>query len=43
LAVVYWLLARQVLREKGELPPDKDLPLTIEDFEAKILREEEET
>ena len=43
LAVVYWLLARQVLREKGELPPDKDLPLTIEDFEAKISREEEET
>ena len=43
LAVVYWLLARQVLREKGELAPDKDLPLTIEDFEAKISREEEET
>ena len=42
LAVVYWLLARQVLREKGELAPDKDLPLTIEDFEAKISREEEE-
>jgi small subunit ribosomal protein S2 len=43
LAVVYWLLARQVLREKGELPADKDLPLTIEDFEAKISKEEEET
>ena len=43
LAVVYWLLARQVLRERGELPPDKDLPVTIEDFEAKISREEEET
>jgi len=43
LAVVYWLLARQVLREKGELAPDKDLPLTIEDFEAKISKEEEET
>jgi small subunit ribosomal protein S2 len=42
LAVVYWLLARQVLREKGELAPDKDLALTIEDFEAKISREEEE-
>ena len=41
LAVIYWLLARQILREKGELPLDKDLPLTIEDFEAKILREEE--
>jgi small subunit ribosomal protein S2 len=43
LAVIYWLLARQVLRERGELPPDKDLPLTVDDFEAKILREEEET
>jgi len=43
LAVIYWLLARQILREKGEIPPDKDLPLTIEDFEAKIAREEEET
>lgn len=42
LAVIYWLLARQVLRERGELPADKDLPLTIDDFEAKIAREEEE-
>ena len=42
LAVVFWLLARQVLRERGELPPDKDPPATIEDFEAKISREEEE-
>jgi small subunit ribosomal protein S2 len=41
LAVIYWLLARQILRERGELPLDKDSPLTIEDFEAKILREEE--
>jgi small subunit ribosomal protein S2 len=43
LAVIYWLLARQILRERGELSPDKDLPLTIEDFEAKISKEEEET
>lgn len=42
LAIIYWLLARQVLREKGELPPDKDLPLTVEDFETKISREEED-
>jgi small subunit ribosomal protein S2 len=42
LAVIYWLLARQVLRERGELAADKDLPLTIDDFEAKITREEEE-
>lgn len=43
LAVIYWLLARQILRERGELPPDKDIPLTVDDFEAKIAREEGET
>lgn len=42
LAVIYWLMARQVLRERGELPSNKDLPLTVDDFEAKIAREEEE-
>lgn len=43
LAVIYWLLARQILRERNELAPDKDPQLTIDDFEAKISREEEET
>ena len=42
LAVIFWLLARQVLRERGELAADKDLPASIEDFEAKVTREEEE-
>jgi len=42
LAIIYWLLARQTLRERGELPLDKDLPLAVEDFETKISREEEE-
>lgn len=42
LAVIYWLLARQILRERGELLPDKDLTMTVEDFEAKISKEEEE-
>jgi len=42
LAVVFWLLARQMLREKGELAADKDPTATIEDFEAKISREDEE-
>ncbi|NIO37511.1 30S ribosomal protein S2 [Candidatus Bathyarchaeota archaeon] len=41
LAIVFWLLTRQLLRERGELEPDENLSLTIEDFEAKILREEE--
>ncbi|MEM3579468.1 MAG: 30S ribosomal protein S2 [Candidatus Bathyarchaeia archaeon] len=43
LAVIYWLLARQMLRERGELPQDEDPSLTIEDFEAKISKEEEES
>jgi small subunit ribosomal protein S2 len=43
LAVIFWLLAKQILRERGELAVDKDLPLAIDDFEAKIAREEEET
>lgn len=42
LAVIYWLLTRQILRERDELPSEKDLPVTIDDFEAKIGREEEE-
>jgi small subunit ribosomal protein S2 len=42
LAVIFWLLTRQLLRERGELAADKDPPATIEDFEAKVTREEEE-
>ena len=42
LAVIFWLLSRQVLRERGELAADKDPTATIEDFEAKITKEEEE-
>lgn len=38
LALIYWTLARQLLREKGELAPDKDLELSIDDFEARISR-----
>jgi small subunit ribosomal protein S2 len=40
LAVVYWLLARQVLRERGELPPDGSPTLSIDDFEVKLAKEE---
>ncbi len=41
LAVIYWLLARQMMREKGEIPPDGDLALSIDDFEVKLAQEEE--
>jgi len=40
LAVIYWLLARQIMREKGEITPDEDITLSIEDFEVKLTREE---
>ena len=41
LAVVFWLLAREVLRERGEIAPDKDPEVPIEDFEAKFTRQED--
>ncbi|UCC33439.1 MAG: 30S ribosomal protein S2 [Candidatus Bathyarchaeota archaeon] len=41
LAVIYWLLARQILRERGEIPPDGDLGLSIDDFEVKLAKTEE--
>ncbi len=36
LAVIYWLLARQILRERGEIPPDGDLQIPMEEFEVKL-------
>ncbi|MEA2089392.1 MAG: 30S ribosomal protein S2 [Thermoproteota archaeon] len=39
LAVIHWLLARELLREKGTLTPDENLELSIEDFESKITKE----
>jgi small subunit ribosomal protein S2 len=36
LAMSYWLLARQVLRERKEIPADSDIQLSIDDFETKL-------
>jgi small subunit ribosomal protein S2 len=41
LAIIFWLLSRQVLRERGELAADANPKVAIEDFEAKISREDE--
>lgn len=40
LAVIYWLLARQIMRERGEIPSDGDISQSIDDFEVKLAREE---
>ena len=42
LAVIFWLLARQILRERGEIGSDSDPQATIDDFEAKVTRDEED-
>lgn len=40
LAIVYWLLARQILRERGEIPPDGELEIQVDNFEAKLTKEQ---
>jgi len=36
LAMIYYLLARQVLRERGELAQDGAITVTVDDFETKL-------
>jgi len=36
LAFIYWLLARQLLRERGIIGPQDDLPVSVDDFEFKL-------
>ena len=40
LAIIYWLLARQIMRERGEIPADGDISLSVDDFEVKLTKEE---
>ena len=37
LALIYWLMAREILRIRGELPTDGELEETIDDFEAPLI------
>lgn len=36
LALIYWLLARAVLREQGKIKSDEEFLTTVEEFEAEI-------
>ncbi len=40
LATVYWLLARDILMNKGDLKEDDPMKYEIDDFETKITEEE---
>ena len=42
LALAYWLLAREILKEKGEIKKDSDFAKTLEDFEYKLKEGAEE-
>ena len=37
LALIYWLLSREILRIRGELGTGEDLEETIDDFEAPLI------
>ena len=37
LALIYWLLSREILRIRGELGTNEDLEETIDDFEAPLI------
>jgi small subunit ribosomal protein S2 len=41
IAAIFWLLARAVLTHGGLLPPDQPMKYSIEDFETKLLEEEQ--
>ena len=36
LALIYWLLSRETVRERGNLPDGKEFDVSIEDFESKL-------
>lgn len=36
LALIYWLLARSLLKEQGKIKSDEEFKPTVEDFEAEI-------
>jgi len=38
LALVYFLLAREVLRERGDVPTEDDVAFTSDDFEPQVQR-----
>jgi small subunit ribosomal protein S2 len=42
LAAIFWLLARSVLLHSGAMTSDQQMKFTIEDFETKLVEEDEE-
>ncbi|AKA75039.1 30S ribosomal protein S2 [Saccharolobus solfataricus] len=38
LALLYWALARQILRERRVIPPDGDLAVPVSEFEMRLVQ-----
>jgi small subunit ribosomal protein S2 len=38
LGTVSWLLAREVMKKQGKIKSDKEMKLTIDDFETKLVK-----
>jgi len=36
LALIYWLLTREILKNQGKIKADEEFTATVEDFEAEI-------
>ncbi len=39
LAAVYWLLAREVLKKQGTIKSDKEMKISLDEFETKLVEE----
>ncbi len=42
LALVYWIIAREVLKARGDIKSDSEFTKTVNDFEARVERERRE-
>jgi small subunit ribosomal protein S2 len=42
LALIYWLLTREILKQRGLIKSDSEFTATVEDFESKAEREEKD-
>ena len=40
LSLIFWLLAREILKERGEIASNEDLKVSLSEFESKVRREQ---
>ena len=43
LALIFWLLAREILKERGDIKSNSDFTKNVDDFEATVVREKKDT